>query len=239
MAKSKNKRRPAGRQFAAGRLFSRDPLLASGTEINRRLCGLRLIAMESNGYDAADDFPVMRIGASNTTLRWLAARGDADHVIRKLQHKWLVTVVVVIKDWRGEYDAQTHFFFGWGKRVNDLSEEVQPKLDKIRDGVNAKFIVDWGWFAEILPTTAKDTDEQKERFKVGAEDFLAQMIEERHVNSAKYEAERLAKALEMVDINELRPVPDGETEGGAAPEVVRGAASEIPGVQSPAAPGLH
>lgn len=181
MSKKRDKKKADRAKKAKNTQFARNPKMATRKEINRRLSGLRLVAMESNGYHEGDDLPRMRIAAKRTTLGFLADRGDADHVIRELQHKWLVTVCVVIKDWRGDIDGQTHHFLGWGKRVNDLSEKVQPALDRVRKDVNEKFIIDWGWFAEILPPDAVNTEEAKAGYEDKAELFLLQMIDERHL----------------------------------------------------------
>lgn len=151
-----------------------------GKHINSLLRGLRLVAMESNGLEE-DGTAKLGIDASLFTMRQLARLGNADHLIRKLQHNWLVMVVVVIEDWRGDIDTAHHFFIGKGQRINDLAEDVQPALAKIRDEVNEKYIIDWGWIAEILPNSSQDQKQDDERYLDRAEEYLQLFIKNRHL----------------------------------------------------------
>lgn len=151
-----------------------------GKHLNSLLRGLRLVAMESNGIDD-DGMEIMGVDASIATLRILKRLGNADHLIRRLQHHWLIMVVVVIRNDRGDYDTQHDFVVAHGHRINDTAEEVQPLLDKIKAPVNQKLIVDWGWIAEILPASAKDPKWDEEKFKDRAEDYLFKFIENRHI----------------------------------------------------------
>ncbi|MFI2810176.1 hypothetical protein [Microbulbifer sp. JSM ZJ756] len=154
----------------------------TGKQINRLLRGLRLIAMDSNGLEE-DGSPILGIDASVPTMHALGRLGNADHLIRRLQHNWLVMVVVIIQDWRGDIDTAHHFFIGKGQRINDLAPDVQPRLEKIREEVNEKFIIDWGWIAEILPNSNQDRKQDTERYQERAEDYLQLFIQNRHLNT--------------------------------------------------------
>ena len=151
-----------------------------GKHLNSLLRGLRLVAMESNGIDE-DGMAIMGLDASLATLRILKRLGNADHLIRSLQHHWLIMVAVVIRDIHGNYSAQHDFVLAHGHRINDTAEEVQPLLNRIKTPVNQKLIVDWGWIAEILPASAKDPKWDEEKFKDRAEDYLLKFIENRHI----------------------------------------------------------
>ncbi|WP_346839790.1 hypothetical protein [Microbulbifer sp. SAOS-129_SWC] len=151
-----------------------------GRHINSLMRGLRLIAMESNGLED-DGTAKLGIDASLPTMRTLASLGNADHLIRRLQHNWLVMVVVIIRDWRGDIDTAHHFFIGKGQRINDLAEDVQPALEKVRGEVNEKFIIDWGWIAEILPNSNQDKKQDQEAYMNRAEEYLQVFIQNRHL----------------------------------------------------------
>lgn len=149
-------------------------------KINAIMRGFRLVAMDSNGIDENGE-AIMGLDASPATLRLLKKMGNADHLVRALQHHWLIMVAVIIRDIHGNYNAQHDFVLAHGKRINDTAEEVQPLLDKIKEPVNEKLVIDWGWIAEILPTSAQDAKWCAEKYKNRAEDYLERFIINRHL----------------------------------------------------------
>lgn len=149
--------------------------------INANLSGLRLVALESNGQWEDDGSARMRIAAKQSSLRFLSFMGNADHLIRELSHKWLVSVVVVLVDHRGEeLDVRNENFFLWGKRINDGAEEIQPKLDAIKQKYNQRQLLDWGWVAEILPAGTKES--QQAAIEARADEWLMDLVEIRHAS---------------------------------------------------------
>ncbi len=156
----------------------------SDKNIRLWLTGLRLVAMTSNGLDDEGQAE-MKIDCSRSTKTILARLGNADHLIRRLSHNWLITVVVIIKDLHGNYDTRHHLFLAKGQRINDTAEDVQPVLDRIRGEVNEKLIVDWGWIAEILPTKRFDKKQDEQRFFERAEQYLENWIINKHIEQER------------------------------------------------------
>lgn len=147
------------------------------------LTGLRLVSMESNGLkeDGTADVKI----DCGPSARVMLSRVDANRWIVDTPHNWLITVVVIIKDFRGNYDTNHHLFLEKGKRIDDTAEVVQPKLNDAKNGINEKLIVDFGWIAEILPTKRLDQKQDEQKYFDRAEQYLEDWIINRHIEQEK------------------------------------------------------
>lgn len=161
--------------------------------LTESLFGLRLVCLHSNGVHDDDGSPKMQIDAKKTTIRMLAHDGRADHLIRERPRNWLIMVVGVGLDDKGEVDSKAHFVLGRGKTIaeEELRAEVQGKLDRIKGEFNAKHLIDWGWIGEILPNRGAKDNLDDEGYVSRAEEKLLDLLEERRLD---YELSRILRS---------------------------------------------
>lgn len=141
--------------------------------------GLRLISMESNGLK--EDGTAEILIQPTPSAKALLSHIDANQWIVNTPHNWLICVVAILRDIHRNYESRQELEVFKGTKIDDTAAKVMPMLDTIKDGLNEKMIVDYGWFAEILPTKRFDPKQDEEKYKAKAEDWIENWIINRHI----------------------------------------------------------
>lgn len=145
------------------------------------LKGTRLVCMESCGLDVNGKAEMLVDATPSSQTLFKKSGVDMNKLITGTPHNWLVTVTAIIKDIHGNYDPVCELEVFKGTKIDDTEPKVTPMLETIKDGINEKMIVDYGWIAEILPTKRYDHKWDLEAYEKKAEEYLINWVINRHI----------------------------------------------------------